>query len=685
MSEHSAYSPSGPLDSTAALDRQVLFSTAPAPMLVVDVDSPRFTIIDVNDAYLAATLQTRARLVGSGLFDAMPDNPADPMATGVTNLRASIERAIATKAPDRMPDQKYDVPLDSGGFEERWWEPVNAPVIGKEGEVVAVVHHVTDATGRVRADEALRRLNETLEQQVRQRTAELQLSRDIIRSSTDPICAFDTELRLIAFNQAHSDEFYRMFGYRMQIGDVFPDLLPPDQALVMRSFMTRALMGESYTVTEVFGDARLGVRHWEFSYSPLRDLQGRILGAFHYARDISARVHAETELGLTQEALRQSQKIEAIGQLTGGVAHDFNNLLTVIRASTDLLKRPNLAPDRNARYIAAISETVDRASKVTSQLLAFARRQKLNPEMFDVCDSVHALTSMLGTLIGQRIRIVTELPGQTSYISADLNQFDTALVNMVVNARDAMNGEGQLTISVNRVEMMPAIRRHPSVQGDYVAVSISDTGSGIADEHLAQIFEPFFTTKEIGHGTGLGLSQVFGFAKQSGGEVDVKSELGRGTTFTLYLPHAVGFLPTIGTAEPEALVDGQGTRVLVVEDNTDVGNVAVQALTDLGYVTVLAANAEEALAELRKNAERFDVVFSDVVMPGMSGIDLAHRIREDHHDLPVLLTSGYSHVLAQNGTYGFELLNKPYSVEQLSRLLRKVTTWRRRTHILGKQ
>ncbi|MCJ2019988.1 ATP-binding protein [Methylobacterium sp. E-065] len=384
-----------------------------------------------------------------------------------------------------------------------------------------------------------------------------------------------------------------------------------------------------------------------------------------------------------EQNLRQAQKMEAVGQLTGGVAHDFNNLLTVIKSSTDLLKRPNLPEDRRARYVGAISDTVDRAAKLTGQLLAFARRQALKPEVFAACDSVRAIGDMMGTLTGSRIEIITDLPEEPCFIDADPSQFDTALVNMAVNARDAMDGQGRLLIRVWPVEAMPAMRGHAAVPGAFAAVSISDTGSGIPEDRLEKIFEPFFTTKGVGQGTGLGLSQVFGFAKQSGGEVTVESEVGRGTTFTLYLPRVAEMGISSDVAEPEPLMDGHGTCVLVVEDNAEVGTFAVQTLTDLGYVTVLATNAEEALAELARDADRFDVVFSDVVMPGMNGIDLAHRIREQHHDLPVLLASGYSHVLAKNGTYGFELLHKPYSVEELSRLLRKVATWQRRRRNLS--
>ena len=380
-----------------------------------------------------------------------------------------------------------------------------------------------------------------------------------------------------------------------------------------------------------------------------------------------------------EEQFRQAQKLEAIGQLTGGVAHDFNNLLTVIRSSVDLLKRPNLPDERRIRYINAISDTVERAAKLTGQLLAFARRQALQPETFAACDSVRQLGDMLGTLTGSRIEVVTELPEERCFVNADPSQFDTALVNMAVNARDAMDGTGRLTIRVRAVAQLPAVRQHSAVSGAYVAVSLTDTGSGIPADRLEHIFEPFFTTKEEGKGTGLGLSQVFGFAKQSGGEITVESRVGEGTTFTIFLPRVVAGKHPAKEEEIPPLMDGHGTRVLVVEDNAEIGKFAMQSLDELGYETVWTTSAEAALAELAKDADSFDVVFSDVVMTGMGGIELGRRIRRDHHDVPVVLTSGFSHVLAQSGTYGFELLHKPYSVEQLSRVLHKVANCRHRS------
>ena len=371
-----------------------------------------------------------------------------------------------------------------------------------------------------------------------------------------------------------------------------------------------------------------------------------------------------------EEALRQSQKVEAIGQLTGGVAHDFNNLLTVIRGSIDLLRRPDLTEEKKQRYFNAIADTADRAASLTAQLLAYARRQPLKPEIFDAADQIRGVSAMLTTLAGSRAEITTDLGCDPCPVKADPNQFETALLNLVVNARDAMEQGGEIRIGIEHFDRIPAVRDHPPVVKDVVAISVHDSGVGIPDESLEEVFMPFFTTKGVGQGTGLGLSQVMGFAKQSGGELAVESKVGEGTVFTLYLPHAPKEALTHRAIE--AAIPSEGTRgcVLLVEDNVAVGDFAEDSLRELGYDSVLATNADEALFHLEENPDRFHVVFSDVVMPGLSGVELGRIVRDRWADIAVVLTSGYSHVLATGGAEEFPIIQKPYTLEQLDRALR---------------
>ncbi|OKO81677.1 hybrid sensor histidine kinase/response regulator [Bradyrhizobium sp. AS23.2] len=385
-----------------------------------------------------------------------------------------------------------------------------------------------------------------------------------------------------------------------------------------------------------------------------------------------------------EEALKHSQRLEALGQLTGGVAHDFNNLLTVIRASVDLLNRPQLTEERRQRYITAIADAVGRAAKLTSQLLAFARRQTLKPEVFDVGERMQSLHDMLATLLGPAIEIAMQLPAEACLVNADAGQFETALINMATNARDAMQGKGRITFTIEAAPTVPDTLAHVSGSHElagnhgFVSVAVSDTGIGIPAARLGRIFEPFFTTKQVGHGTGLGLSQVFGFARQSGGEVTVTSEVGHGSTFSLYLPRVpADLLPRRQAPNTAPAVAGNGTSVLLVDDNIELANFAADGLTELGYSITLVDNATDALAELVLDAHRFDVVFSDVVMPGMTGLDLAQAIRDRGIDVPVVLTSGYSEALSQDGVAGFDLVQKPYSIEELSRVLHRAARLRR--------
>ncbi|HET6534849.1 MAG TPA: ATP-binding protein, partial [Sphingomicrobium sp.] len=365
------------------------------------------------------------------------------------------------------------------------------------------------------------------------------------------------------------------------------------------------------------------------------------------------------ERAKAEEQLRQSQKMQALGQLTGGIAHDFNNLLTVIQGSADILIRDELAEDKRKRFARAIVQAADNAAVLTSQLLAFARRQPLKPEVVDLALLVAGMTELLDRTMGERIRIETRLERSTCPVTVDRNQLQSAILNVASNARDAMPDGGTLTIAVGGTV---------SATGEPMsAVAISDTGVGMDAETAGRIFEPFFTTKVTGKGTGLGLSQVYGFATQSGGEVTVDSSPGKGATITMLLPcSADGEAARSEDVEP-VVPEQPRAEILVVEDNEEVGQFAVTLLSELGHSVTLATSGEEAL-ELARRRD-FDLVFSDVVMPGMGGLRLAERLAEEKPDLPVILATGYSREIAQSGSGGRSVILKPYRLATLSEAL----------------
>ncbi|HZF41948.1 MAG TPA: response regulator [Sphingomonadaceae bacterium] len=363
-----------------------------------------------------------------------------------------------------------------------------------------------------------------------------------------------------------------------------------------------------------------------------------------------------------EEQLRQSQKMQAIGQLTGGIAHDFNNLLTVIQGSADILQRPGLSEEKRARYAAAISQTAGRAAALTSQLLAFARRQPLLPETIDLNQQILGMVELLDRTLGERVFIQTQLSAEVCVVDVDPTQLESAILNIAVNARDAMEtmpaGGGTLTLRTSLASPVQSDR--PAV-----ALAITDTGGGISPETLARVFEPFFTTKDVGRGTGLGLSQVYGFASQSGGDVLVDSTLGEGTTFTLILPcSAHGSAAPDSIEEAKAVPSTKPGRILVVDDNEDVGAFAESLLAELGHRVIRATTGEQALRVMQSFP--VDLVFTDVVMPGMGGIELAGRLRELRPHLPIILTTGYSDNITGEAAKGFAILFKPYKLEAVA-------------------
>lgn len=374
-----------------------------------------------------------------------------------------------------------------------------------------------------------------------------------------------------------------------------------------------------------------------------------------------ARANAELQIQVAERSkaedqLRQAHKLQALGQLTGGIAHDFNNLLTVIQGSADMLRRPGLAEDKAIRFAEAIVQASAKAAALTGQLLAFARRQPLQPEVIDVNALIGAMTDLLDRTLGERIAVTTELSDGACTVEADRAQLESALLNIAVNARDAMPTGGRLVVRT--------APHHDGERGAMIAVSVSDSGSGMDEDTLDRAFEPFFTTKTTGKGTGLGLSQVYGFASQSGGDVRIASVPGMGTTVTILLPCSNAQSERRGADEAGFAAPGRAGRILLVEDNEAVGVFAEQLLVELGHQVRRVRSGEQALRLATE--ERFDAVFTDVVMPGMSGLELAARLSELRPELPIILTTGYSDEIAKSGAGGRPVILKPYRPETLA-------------------
>ncbi|MBG6120260.1 MULTISPECIES: PAS domain-containing sensor histidine kinase [unclassified Sphingobium] len=393
---------------------------------------------------------------------------------------------------------------------------------------------------------------------------------------------------------------------------------------------------------------------------PIRDETGEVVGFAKITRDITEKRHAQEELEQAQLALFQSQKLQALGELTGGIAHDFNNLMTVVRGSAELLKKRDLLPERHDRYVDAILETADRAAALTSKLLAFARRQTLKPEPINVAVRLDAWGEVLARTLGIQIEVVIEVAPDVWPIEADVTELENALLNAAFNARDAMPEGGRLTIGAANVD-----------NEDCVALTISDTGQGIPQDLLDRIFEPFFTTKPEGKGTGLGLSQIHGFAAQTGGRTTIASQVGVGTTITLILPRARA-MPADRMKSAATQVRRDQLDVLLVEDNDQVREFARSLLEDIG-ARVTEADCAEAAAVVAADHD-FDLVFSDIVMPGKSGLDLAQELRERRPGQRVLLATGFSSEVAQGVPSGIPVIQKPYGATALAAAIDETLT-----------
>jgi signal transduction histidine kinase/CheY-like chemotaxis protein len=370
-----------------------------------------------------------------------------------------------------------------------------------------------------------------------------------------------------------------------------------------------------------------------------------------------------------EEALRQAQKMEALGRLTGGVAHDFNNLLMVISAGLQMLARQSHS-DRREQIVESMRHAIQRGAQLTKQLLAFSRKTNLNPQPTDLARQIGAMRELLERSLRGDIRVRFEAGQDLWPVQVDHGELELVILNLAVNARDAMPNGGSIAI---RAQNVPALNEN-GLQGDFVKLTVEDSGSGMTDEVRRRVFEPFFTTKDIGKGSGLGLAQVYGFARQSGGAVNIESEPGVGTIVSLFLPRSVALPPADQRPEAQsrqAERESSTGIVLLVEDDDEVAALVRQMLEELGYTVIRTATGQAALGALA-DSRQIDVVLSDVMMPGgMNGIELARVIQERRPDLPIVLTSGYPHALGSDVSANtIQILPKPYQLNELEARLR---------------
>jgi len=533
---------------------------------------------------------------------------------------------------------------------------------------------------REQAQERLRTANETLERRVEERTREVEAARETLLFALDSAGMGSWDLDLDGDTARRSGRHDTIFGYDQPVAtwgraDFLGHAVLEDRHLVEAAF-ARAV--ETGTL-----DVECRIKRPDGAIRWIAAKGRAKYGTDGRAVRMAGIVMDRTDQRVTEDALRQAQKMEAIGQLTGGVAHDFNNLLTVIVGGLDMMIRKPENTERVVRLAEAAMGAARRGEQLTQQLLAFSRRQMLRPQTLNPNRLLLDFRPLAERAAGGAVEMAFDLDPAIDPIRIDPAQFEAAVLNLVVNARDAMEGSdrvARIEVRSRNVRLDTAAVTDKGVPpGDYVEISVSDLGSGIPSEMLARVFEPFFTTKEVGKGTGLGLSQVYGFTRSAGGYVDIQSEVGAGTTFRIRIPRSADAAgDEVGNGSASALPlrrAVEGDTVLLVEDDEGVLGMAVESLEELRYRVVVARNAAEALEHLR-GVERIDILFSDVVMPGgMNGSQLAVEAQRLRPGLKVLLTSGYVANLDEGQVIGkgeLPVLNKPYRRDELARSLRLV-------------
>ncbi len=656
--------PTRKTDTLPPVDFASLFDLSPNPYLIL---SPSLVVVAVNQAYLDITLTQREALLGRTMADIFPDNPEAPSTTAPDTVHASLARVVATRAKDIMPILRYDIPRpasEGGGFDERYWSPINAPVLDAQGNILYIIHHPEDVTPFVLRNRELTQQNaprtlkadplelETFMQIERvgavnerlrsENEATLHLMASIIENSVDAIMSVAPDGTILSWNPSAE----KLFGFSEQeaVGKHVNIVYPPELHEEERHIRQELSKGNRVVDFEARRMHKDGSALYIWTtISPIRDVAGNIIGSSRVIRDLRER--RETER--MREQLRQSQKMEAIGQLTGGIAHDFNNLLAVIIGNLDFMNERAGTNDPLRQHIAPAIAAAEHGAELTRQLLAFGRKQTLQPRTFPVNEMLEAFLPLVRHTLGAQLTIQANLAPVAWHVHIDQSLLQNALLNLSVNARDAMPDGGNLLFETANIVLDETYAAHHAdvVPGEYVMIAVNDSGCGMPPEVAAKVFEPFFTTKEVGKGTGLGLSMVYGFIKQSNGHISIYSEVGHGTSIRLYLPRA-GWDPTTAAPEPKTTnslaTPGKDHLILIVEDNPDVLKLTATMVMQLGYRALQATNGQEALDMLSAHPQ-IDLLLTDVMLPGgINGPALAKTAQELRPGIKVLFNSGYA-------------------------------------------
>ena len=727
---------------TPAIDYEALFRESPNAYFVI---SPAYELCDMNDAYLRLVGRAREELVGRNVFDAFPADPRGANPNQAEELKASLDRVFESGRADVLAVIRYPIPIstvEGDGFRDEFWSVSHHPIQDQEGRTSLAFQHVQNVTAlRSTLEQAIADVDrqwggallDTAPQAaggLRQMRSDVLHRAELVQNANRMLESdrlrllrlFDQSLSFTVFMrepehivELANPAYLRLVGETDLRDRRYSEghrIEPPVPTKLLDSvYQTGAPIIEHGLALRVpvssdndTGETKLV--YVDLVIQQIVDGSGKVMGVFMQGNDVTTVKAAEDELHayrtrleelvtertralekseeerhIAEAALHRAQRLEAVGKLTGGVAHDFNNVLQIVRGNLQLLQR-NVEPEgKPAARVNAALDAVDRGAKLAAQLLAFGRRQPLDPVVVNLEVVLKRIDDLLHRALGESIEIGTHVAGGLWNTLVDVPRLENVILNIAINARDAMNHSGKLTMRLDNavLDEAGATQYEGLRAGEYVTLAIGDTGSGMSAEVQRRAFEPFFTTKPEGEGTGLGLSMVYGFVKQSGGDVTLDSREGEGTTIKLYLPRSSEPITTVAASGIGETATGNGETILVVEDDAAVRTAVADTLTDLGYRVLSASDGESGLTII-KSGVPIDLLFTDVVMPGpVPSTEMVRLARAILPGVHVLHTSGFTSNAIVHGDRldaGVNLLSKPYSREELADKLR---------HLLGDQ